>query len=729
MGQRLLRHGGSDRWVAPHWSGRQQSSSKTRRAADEMDASVSVSTAGSRAPLAYRPDIDGLRAIAVSIVIAFHAFPDFAPGGFVGVDVFFVISGYLISGLILKELEDGRFSFRSFYSRRIRRIFPALILVLASSLAFGWFALLPVEYLQLGEHVAAAAAFVINIVFIREAGYFDVAANLKPLLHLWSLSVEEQFYLVWPLLMYFSWRRGVRIGAFMTIALIVSFTINIDHVQWDSVGTFFGLPTRLWELAMGGILACAVRHPATEKVDALVNKSLFDPLRPVLTEANFKSALGVALIVVMTFTPIKQQLFPGWSAVYPTLGATLVIWAGPTAWINRSALGSRGFVAVGLISYPLYLWHWPLLSFARIVESTEPSATLKGIAILLAVILARLTYLLIERPIRSRHHGIAAPVLVAVLVLIGAAGFGVLAKSGLPSRVANIDNVGQFDWPQLFDLAPGRKDDANMDVSCKNELFASTEVNYCKRTWGDRPLDVALLGDSHANMYFQALSGLYRPQGKNLLNAGKGGCVPFFGLEGQAYEAREAPLKNVCAGIVNDTLDSVTKSDTIKTVILTSRDPFYRLPIEQNEKDLPSFEDPNSQSFMAKYARTMRDTLGRLQKAGKHVVFAFDIPILDFDPKACVKLRPLQLEGQELKSPCAIPLKRFEARTAFYRKIVGSVLKDFPDVKVFDPAKYLCDKSYCEAMKDGRMLYRDDNHVSLAGGEYLGPHFIDDALK
>jgi peptidoglycan/LPS O-acetylase OafA/YrhL len=690
---------------------------------------VNVATAGSKAAMAYRPDIDGLRAIAVSIVVAFHAFPDFAPGGFVGVDVFFVISGYLISGLILKELEEGRFSFWHFYVRRIRRIFPALILVLAASLAFGWFALLPAEYLQLGKHVAAAAGFVVNIVFIQEAGYFDVAANLKPLLHLWSLSVEEQFYLVWPLLMFFSWRLGVRIGAFMTIAFIVSFMINIDHVQWDSVGTFFGLPTRLWELAMGGILACTVRHPATAKVDSIMNKALFNPGRPVLTAADFKAALGVALIGIMTFTPINQRLFPGWSAIYPTLGAALVIWAGPTARINRVVLGSNGFVAIGLISYPLYLWHWPLLSFARIIEAAEPSAGLKIGAVVLAVVLAALTYLIVERPIRSRFYGIVAVVLLIALGIVGAVGFGVFVRNGIPVRVANIDNIAQFDWPQLFDLAPGRKDDANMEVSCKNDLFVNTEINYCKRTAGDRPLDVALLGDSHANMYFPALSELYGAEGKNLLDVGKGGCVPFFDLEGQAFEAREAPLKNVCAGIVNEVLDFAIKSDIIKTVVLTSRDPFARVPLEQNEKDILGFADPNAQTFMAKYARGMRETLERLRRSGKRVVFAYDIPTLDFDPKVCVKLRPLRLEGEELRTPCAMPRQQFEARAAFGRKIVAAVLKDFPEVKIFDPAKYLCDKAYCWAMKDDRMLYRDDNHLSLRGAAYVGLHFMDDVLK
>lgn len=683
--------------------------------------------------LAYRPDVDGLRAIAVTTVVAYHAFPQAAPGGFTGVDVFFVISGFLISGLILKGLEDGSFTSRDFYARRIRRILPALTVVLAASLAFGWFALLPDEYRLLGKHAAAAAGFVVNIVFVREAGYFDVVANLKPLLHLWSLSVEEQFYVIWPLLMMAGWRLGIRLAALMGVALLISFQINVDHVGWDPVGTFFGLPTRLWELALGGVLACVIDYPALARFDAQLDRLLFSP-RPgvarLLNQADFKAAMGVVLILVMTFTPINQSLFPGWSAVYPTLGAALVIWAGPKAWVNRSILAHPVFVWVGLISYPLYLWHWPLLSFARIVEGTEPRLEVTLGAVALAVLLAWLTYQLIERPIRRRPPGaLVSVVLITVLAVTAATGLGIVARDGMPARIANLDNIRQFEWPQLFDLAEGRKDDLNMSVDCRLELFPDTNVNYCRRTWRDRPIDVALLGDSHANMYFDALSPIFAQQGKNLLNAGKGGCVPFFGLEGQAYEQREFPLKTVCGGLVTEVLNFVLANGSITTVILTSRDPFYRLPIAQNEKDLARLGDPASDSFMAKYVRTMRDTLGRLQKAGKKVVFAYDIPTLDFDPKTCVKLRPLHLANRDVRSTCAIPRREFEARAAFLRTAVGPVLNDFPEVRVFDPSRYLCDKEYCWAMKDGKMLYRDDNHVSLGGARELAGPFAADTFK
>jgi peptidoglycan/LPS O-acetylase OafA/YrhL len=683
--------------------------------------------------LKYRPDIDGLRAIAVTTVVAFHAFPQAAPGGFTGVDVFFVISGFLISGLILNGLEDSSFTIRNFYARRIRRILPALTLVLAASLAFGWFALLPDEYQLLGKHAAAAAAFIVNVVFIREAGYFDVAATLKPLLHLWSLSVEEQFYVIWPLLMMTGRRLGIRLAALLGVALLISFQINIDHVHWDPVGTFFGLPTRLWELGLGGVLACIIGHPNLERFDAALDRLLFAS-RPgvsrILGQADFKAAFGLVLILVMTFTPINQSLFPGWSAVYPTAGAALVIWAGPRAWVNRVILGNPVFVWVGLISYPLYLWHWPLLSFTRIVEGTEPAIGVTLAAIALAVLLAWLTYRLLERPIRRHHRGALAPVaLVASLAVVAAAGLGIVSYGGMPSRIANLDNIKQFEWPQLFDLAEGRNDDLNMSVDCRLELFPSTNVNYCRRTWRDRPIDVALLGDSHANMYFDALSPILAQQGKNLLNAGKGGCVPFFGLEGQAYEQREFPLKTVCGGMMTEVLNFVLANPSITTVILTSRDPFYRLPMAQNEKDLARLGDPTSDSFMAKYAQAMRDTLGRLETAGKKVIFAFDVPGLDFDPKGCVNLRPLRLASEDTRATCAIPRSQFEARTAFFRSIVGPILKDFPKVRVFDPSRYLCDKEYCWAMKDGKMLYRDDNHVSLGGARTLAGPFAADALN
>jgi len=683
------------------------------------------------AAIAYRPDVDGLRAIAVAIVVVFHAFHGVAPGGFVGVDVFFVISGFLISGLIFKGLEDGTFSFRTFYARRIRRILPALTLVLATTLAVGWFALLPDEYARLGRHAAAAAGFFINIVFTREAGYFDVAAEAKPLLHLWSLSVEEQFYVIWPLLMVIAARLGVRVLAVAVVIAGASFVTNIEHVQWDPVGTFFGLAARLWELAMGGALAYATSHGLLARLDAALDRFLFVPSSGQrFTAADVKGLLGVVLIVVMTLTPIRQDTYPGWSATWPTAGAFLVIWAGPRAWINRVILAHPAFVLVGLISYPLYLWHWPLLSFARIVEAGEPSVGIILGAIALSVVLAWATFQFLEKPIRSRRYGAAAPVaLVACLTVTAALGLLIARDAGVPQRIANLDNLKQFEWAQLLDMHQGFVDNDNMSADCKADLFPATEVNYCLRTSRGKPVDVALLGDSHANMYFRSLSPYYASLGKNLLDAGKGGCVPLYGLEGQGVERHELPLKNVCAGIVDQILDYAIRQPSIKTVILAYRDPFYRLPTEQNQKDLEGLANPAADSFMAKYARALRETLTRLQAAGKQVVLVRDIPLLSFEPTSCVKLRPLRLSGQEIRTPCAIPRPAFEAASAISRRVLASVLKDFPNVKVFDPSRYLCDDTQCWAMRDGAMLYRDTNHVSARGSAVLARPMIEDVLK
>src|SRR5215831_1009565 len=211
-------------------------------------------------PKAYRADIDGLRAVAVGGVIAFHAFPAVAHGGFIGVDVFFVISGYLISDLILKDLEQDHFSFANFFGRRIRRIFPAVIVLLAFCLGLGWFVLLDDEYKMLGNHVGAAAAFAANFAFWNEAGYFDTAAELKPLLHLWSLGIEEQFYMLWPALLVVVYRLGLN-ALLVTAALgVVSFWLNVSHVLQDRAWVFFLPQARLWELVVGGVCAYLTLH-------------------------------------------------------------------------------------------------------------------------------------------------------------------------------------------------------------------------------------------------------------------------------------------------------------------------------------------------------------------------------------------------------------------------------------------------------------------------------------
>src|SRR5258707_3234889 len=293
----------------------------------------------------YRPDIDGLRAIAVLAVVGFHAFPYWVRGGFVGVDIFFVISGYLISANIFGALEASRFSFAEFYARRIKRIFPALLLLLVVVSVVAWFTLLPNEYKQIGKHTAAGASFVPNFVFWKEAGYFDTASEIKPLLHLWSLGIEEQFYVFWPLLL---WAGAKRRNGFLLITLMValmSFAVNVVTVHTDTAAAFYSPLSRIWELMIGGLL-CYFRPPRA----SLTRRSL-----------NWPAICGILLIGISVTSMNREMPLPGWLALLPTTGACLAIAAGPDAWLNRNLLSNPPMTWVGLISYPLYLWHWPLL--------------------------------------------------------------------------------------------------------------------------------------------------------------------------------------------------------------------------------------------------------------------------------------------------------------------------------------------------------------------------------
>ncbi|MFO1097153.1 MAG: acyltransferase family protein [Xanthobacteraceae bacterium] len=377
----------------------------------------------------YRPDIDGLRAVAVVAVIAFHA--KVLPGGFVGVDIFFVISGFLISGLITAELQQSSFSYIEFYTRRVRRLFPALIVMLLTVLLLGYFVLFPTEYKSLGLHTLAAAAFVGNLLNMVEAGYFDAPAITKPLLHLWSLGVEEQFYLVYPAIIVALWRHK-KAHILLLLIGVVSFGLNIALVRSYPSFAFYLPFTRFWEFVAGALIGWSWwgREPYWHAKQRKILSAL----------PNIAAFSGVAIIVTSLFI-VRQHGFPGWIATLPVLGALLIIAAGSQAWVNRKILGRREFVFVGLISYPLYLWHWPLLVFGQAtLANFEKShfAVMSIIAIALSFLLAWATYEFIEKPIRTGGalltiRRTAAP-LAACMVLVGVAGYSVFVNNGLTSR-------------------------------------------------------------------------------------------------------------------------------------------------------------------------------------------------------------------------------------------------------------------------------------------------------
>lgn len=345
----------------------------------------------------YRPDIDGLRAIAVLGVIAFHAFPDWVSGGFIGVDIFFVISGYFISTIILTNLDCNTFSITQFYIHRIKRIFPSLLLVLITCFFAEYFLLLIEEQKSLGKHIVGGVGFLSNFILLNESGYSDIAAETKPLIHLWSLAIEEQSYIIWPLILLLFHKKRFNILSVIVVLLLVSFLINAKLITSSAVATFYFSHTRFWEILFGAFLAWVLlywekksfidfRNKSNQLLGTIVYGKNMQPDCNLLP--NFLSLIGLFLLAFAYFEMHKELNFPGYWALIPVIGASLIIISEPNCWIKSKLLSNKYVVFLGIISYPLYLWHWPLLSFARIIESENPVISIRIAALLIAIILA-----------------------------------------------------------------------------------------------------------------------------------------------------------------------------------------------------------------------------------------------------------------------------------------------------------------------------------------------------
>lgn len=393
--------------------------------------------------LTYCPEIDGLRAISVLAVVGFHAFPNYIKGGFIGVDIFFVISGYLISLIIFNDLNNNIFNFKEFYFRRIRRIFPALIIVLSSCYIFGWFFLTASEFKELGNHIFGGTIFASNFFLWNESGYFDTAANTKVLLHLWSLGIEEQFYIFWPLLLWLIWRTKFNFLLTIIFLIIISFTLNLKSIILDPVGTFYSPLTRIWELMLGGLLAWANIN-FLNKYIFNVNKincfTDFDLKRDSKISAysllaNTFSFFGLMMLVVGFFFIDKSFSYPGYWALLPVFGSLMVLCGGSKSFLNQFFLSNKIIVWIGLISFPLYLWHWPILAFVTIMEAGSPNGYIRLAAIAISFLFAWLTYWLVEIPIRSSGNGKEKViVLVFLTAIVGYLGHHTYNQDGLPSR-------------------------------------------------------------------------------------------------------------------------------------------------------------------------------------------------------------------------------------------------------------------------------------------------------
>lgn len=654
---------------------------------------------------AYRPDIDGLRAVAILSVLVFHAFPSALPGGFIGVDVFFVISGYLISSILLKNLGEGRFSLWHFYRQRAKRIFPALSIVLLAAFALGWNIFTKDEFKQLGLHMLASAAFVQNFALWNEAGYFNVASELKPLMHLWSLAIEEQFYVVYPLLLWALWRYKFRRTAVLLVLALLSFAVNIYYTRHDVTSAFFMPHARFWELLAGGLLASVSTRPGS------LSSLLGD--KPAWM-AHTASLGGLALIVLGLAFIHEDLAFPGWYALSPVAGACLLIAAGPKGWVNAVVLSSRPAVWIGLISYPLYLWHWPILSYLNIMENGQLLVTHRFVAMGLSIVLAWLTYRLLERPVRfTRDGALKVPALIMSMLLVGYLGYNTYHRDGLSFRATNkvvLNHFGEL-LASLDYVKPGcgwlEKDEGRLLDACLHD--------------GRGMPRFALMGDSKARALMPGVMAMSTPEMPWLMmgGAGKHGVIMPMLASPPPYDAYlPLALKAV---------EAIEANAEIEVVVVTGATRgFYRLATEDSIEDLA--RSKNRQIAL----EGVSALVDRLVRAGKKVVLTVDNPSLS-DPKLCIARQTGSeaidrfFRASYAPRGCEIPYDLHRERAATYLDMLATVQRRHPDmVRVFDPTELMCDMESrtCGMYKDGALLYAYSDHISDHASQIVARHLL-----
>jgi peptidoglycan/LPS O-acetylase OafA/YrhL len=629
----------------------------------------------------YRPDIDGLRAIAVLSVIICHAFPSILPGGFIGVDIFFVISGYLITRIILANLSMNTFNFIEFYYRRVRRIFPPLFLVLLVSLIFGWILFTAEEYKELGLEVSYGAAFLSNFLYLSQVGYFDAAAELKPMLHLWSLAVEEQFYLLWPLILFFSHRFGVR--SFFVVLCILFGSLILCFTQ-DSLPSSFYLPqARFWEIMVGALIATPFFSHYSEKLS----------ISNIGSKANnFIAALGLILISIALLTIDKNTRFPGYYSFLPVVGASLIIISGPSSVIGRYILGNRFFTSIGLVSYSLYLWHWPLLSFPRILEGQQLSTEIRLLILGLSFVLAFTTYHFIEFPVRKFSN--LRKISLYFLIAITGVGFSaviIYLNQGFEFRDANQPlslyegevgqighvNYGKYLKEHSFPCPPSRIKDASLVVRGGDFSWPG-----CYQSNPSLPPSIILMGDSHAEHLFLGLAA--EMPDKNI------------------YFSRREKLPLISDDKYLELFNYAVNEPSIKTIILGG----YWVDIyRQNGK--------NS-------AKLLEKTLSYLSAATNKNIYVFDdVPAFSFEPGLCKFTRKFRNFNKCTESKELVDLKTIENRDLMKRLLA----KD-SKIQLINGYQYFCNEKNCSMVVQNKLLYRDNNHLSVDGSLYIGKQIV-----
>jgi peptidoglycan/LPS O-acetylase OafA/YrhL len=679
--------------------------------------------------LTYRPDIDGLRAIAVAIVVAFHTGVPGFTGGFVGVDVFFVISGFLITGLLVNELRaTGSISLARFYARRVRRLLPALAVVLVATLLLGSVILLSVagEQQDLAKSALAAALSASNIFFWLSSNYFSVQADLMPLLHTWSLSVEEQYYLVWPtlliVLMLLSRKRwNVFVRLLLTTLLLVgvtTFAVNVHTTTTDPPGAFFLMPMRAWEFALGGALM--IGAPIIERWPTFVRALLF--------------FVGIVLIGIATVMLDGTIAYPGTAVLLPTLGTAALIAAGCAlppnpppqggggpGWGQRW-LSSRGMVAIGQLSYSWYLWHWPLLSLARTHDLGERYLARDGALALIALGLAWLTYRFIEHPIRSQQYrGFRG---TRTTLLSGAAMSAVVLCCALTLGLA-----AQYFYAHPSDRQQKLTADAVRDrppateacLAKMHSQFATLANDRRCFTQPSEQVELVLWGDSHANQWFPLMRRASRELHVNVEEFARASCPPLLGVmpftEGHVDHECERFNQAVIAKI-----EALAKTGRLKGVVIAGRWPAYlgrpspdgslRAYLSYGESALDTEKSAEALGI------GLNATLERLERANLRVVVVGATPEFRYSVPQCLLRRPLQA--------CSMPRAAVEERRGMAMHVVSHTVMMNGGAHMFDPLHFFCDEQFCYPTHDGTVMFSDPQHLTAAGSPLLEPELVGD---
>ena len=527
-----------------------------------------------------------------------------------------------------------------------------------------------------------------------ESGYFDVAAEKKPLLHLWSLGIEEQYYILWPLITYSLYKLRVNLGWMITALVIVLFSINVFYVRVDPVATFYLPHTRFWELLIGSFVAYVM----------VFKKNQINLSSNVL---NGLSVIGLALIIFGIVFLTNKMTFPGWWALLPTLGTALIIFSGENNFIGQRILSNRVLVWFGLISYPLYLWHWPLLSFLKILGD-QPKFT-KFLAIVGSVFLAWLTQKFIERPIRfGKDHSYKVILLVVTIVCIGLMGFAVNQFSGYPGR---IDDGAQGALVTKYRSEILWPEENNHSKECVDKFGAD---QYCLISQINLPPTAVIVGDSHANHFYYGLNDYVESRGGNLLLLGAGGCLPFYGID----RGRHPQAGNVnCYARTNKFYDYVLNQSSIKTVIFSfvHTEP-YRNDIQFIDRWGQINHSDNYRNAVEAFVRTIK----LLRQKGKRVIVIYDLPNLTADPKDCFSKRPYVTGQRQCRMDQLQMIMNFDRYDQFLKDV-----KSQAEFDIFHTHQYL--SGNFPVNSDGVLTYRDATHLSMTGSKFFSKkyNFLD----